>query len=603
MIEQLTLSSFRGSTQPLTVRFTPNKQVALIYGENGSGKSTIVDAVDFVCNQELGAIGDRSGVTAAKYIVSVDATASDLEVCLRSGGMEWCAALSGRTVLVTPDNPPRALVLRRADITRLMEAAPADCYKALQAFITVPHIERAEEALRAAHKRVSAEVDQARRSLEQATRGLATLWQNEGAPAPGAVAWAQAQTREDVNALRNRLDALRELLGAFRETERLRAEARKNHSDLTQVRASLDKLEAAMAAEAGGTDAGDVQLVRLLEEAQRYLQVPHDDAQHCPLCGKPEAPALLLKRIETALARAATLRALLEQQTALQKRLNGLAAIQAATRAQYIEGCHSLAAAMAAAPSAFRGHADVGALEAVEETNDALLAAKDALVDLASREPILGAALDAVQKTLNQLTALRSYLQSIADANAVLAEQQEVQERLTAYLVVVEEERKRYVERLMQQIGDQVNQFYAAIHPGEALGDAAINVKSTGRASLELKARFAGRHEIPPSAFYSEAHLDTLGLCIYLAMAKNADAEAGIVVLDDVLGSLDDLHLQRVVDLLAAEAPHLGHLIITTPSRRWFEQMRASSTLNADLIELQPWGLVRGIGLVRAHAA
>jgi DNA repair exonuclease SbcCD ATPase subunit len=604
MIEQIALTNFRGSTQPFALDFSPGKNITVIFGENGTGKSTIVDAVDFVCNGEFGSISNRSGPSAAKHLVSLDGDIAQLEVRLVYARQAWRARLRGRTVQVTPDNPPRALVLRRADISRLMEAAPAERYKALQRFITLPQIERTEAALRDATRSVGADVDDAQRRLEAATESLTTLWQHEGQPPPNALAWARARTREDSTALRSRVEALQNLRDAFRTTERLRSEAREHAEKSRRLKTELAQTQQAVTAEAGGPQAGDAELVRLLEEARRYLHGPHANAEHCPLCGKPETPAHLIQRIEETLARTTQLRKLLEQQSALQNRLDGIAAIQSATRMNYIDSCHTLAAHMEVAPPAFQRGADVGVLDAVTEDNDTLLAARDVLNGLAAAAPMLDAAIDDVQRSLAQLTALRTYVQSVDAATAVLREQEAVKERLGEYLQVVEAERKRYVDELMQQIGAQVNAFYAAIHPGEALGHASINVKSTGRASLDLQAQFASQEQITPSAYYSEGHLDTLGLCIYLAMAKNAGGNAPIIVLDDVLGTLDDIHLARVVDLLAAEAPHIGHLIITTPSRTWVNHMRdAGGGPHAELLILSEWDLARGIALQeRAHS-
>ena len=43
-INRLKIEGFRGATQPLDLEFDASKPVVLIFGENGAGKSTIVDA-------------------------------------------------------------------------------------------------------------------------------------------------------------------------------------------------------------------------------------------------------------------------------------------------------------------------------------------------------------------------------------------------------------------------------------------------------------------------------------------------------------------------------------------------------------------------------
>ena len=91
------------------------------------------------------------------------------------------------------------------------------------------------------------------------------------------------------------------------------------------------------------------------------------------------------------------------------------------------------------------------------------------------------------------------------------------------------------------------------------------------------------------------AKLDTLGLCVYLALAKHAGAGNALVVLDDVLTSVDDVHLDRIIEVIADEAPHFGQMIMMTHSRACFDRMRISSALPADLIELYGWDLQTGI--------
>lgn len=82
---------------------------------------------------------------------------------------------------------------------------------------------------------------------------------------------------------------------------------------------------------------------------------------------------------------------------------------------------------------------------------------------------------------------------------------------------------------------------------------------------------------------------------MYLALAKHAGAGNSLVVLDDVLTSVDEGHLARIVALLADEATHFGHLIITTHSRAWYEHLLNVGGLNADLFELYGWDLHNGI--------
>ena len=81
--EKLTFVRFRGGSQPVTFEFQPNKKFVLIFGENGTGKSTIVDAIDFVCNNEFGSLRDRSGTTPRTHVVTLNGQPKDLAVTLQ----------------------------------------------------------------------------------------------------------------------------------------------------------------------------------------------------------------------------------------------------------------------------------------------------------------------------------------------------------------------------------------------------------------------------------------------------------------------------------------------------------------------------------------
>jgi len=124
-IERLAFSSFRGATTPVEFQFDPAQSIVLIFGENGTGKSTVADALDFICNQSLGSVRLRSG-TKSGHIVSSEAQGRDLAVELCFGGDVWQASLRSNKPIVTPPQPPQAFVLRRADITRVTESTDSE---------------------------------------------------------------------------------------------------------------------------------------------------------------------------------------------------------------------------------------------------------------------------------------------------------------------------------------------------------------------------------------------------------------------------------------------------------------------------------------------
>ncbi|MDE2382693.1 MAG: hypothetical protein KGL71_10865, partial [Xanthomonadaceae bacterium] len=80
-------------------------------------------------------------------------------------------------------------------------------------------------------------------------------------------------------------------------------------------------------------------------------------------------------------------------------------------------------------------------------------------------------------------------------------------------------------------------------------------------------------------------------------VAKRKAAQASIVVLDDVLTSVDATHLDRIMDLIDDFAASVSQVIIATHYRLWRDKYRwgRSSQARTEVIEFGPWSLTAGI--------
>lgn len=159
-----------------------------------------------------------------------------------------------------------------------------------------------------------------------------------------------------------------------------------------------------------------------------------------------------------------------------------------------------------------------------------------------------------------------------------------------------------------------MGELYEMVHPGEGLDKIALPLHPNRRASLDLKAEFSGR-EVPPQAYFSQSHLDTLGLCVFLALALREASGDKILILDDVLGSVDEPHVDRVIQMVYETAKAFRHTIVTTHYRPWKEKYRWGA-LRPDqpfqFVELKRWTIASGvntgdvipeIGLLKAYLA
>ena len=57
---KLNIEAFRGVSGPFTVDFDTRQNLTVLYGENGSGKTTISDAFEFVIDGTSGSLEEKS---------------------------------------------------------------------------------------------------------------------------------------------------------------------------------------------------------------------------------------------------------------------------------------------------------------------------------------------------------------------------------------------------------------------------------------------------------------------------------------------------------------------------------------------------------------
>ena len=141
--------------------------------------------------------------------------------------------------------------------------------------------------------------------------------------------------------------------------------------------------------------------------------------------------------------------------------------------------------------------------------------------------------------------------------------------------------REGAIQQIFDKIAASVLKYYGRLHDypdgDEAAECTGLNLKATPRAAaggLRLAIEFLNKaHQCNPRAFLSDGHLDSLGLCIYLATVRMFNEPGSLLILDDVLTSVDKEHRHRVADLLLEDFQDF-QMIVTTHDERWFDILR-----------------------------
>ena len=98
----------------------------------------------------------------------------------------------------------------------------------------------------------------------------------------------------------------------------------------------------------------------------------------------------------------------------------------------------------------------------------------------------------------------------------------------------------------------------------------------------------------------SESHLNSFGICLFLASAKHFNKINGFLILDDVVSSFDTNHRRPLARLLRDKFPDTQFLLFTHDDL-WFELLKQDLPSNRWLFkELAKWSHENGVEVIES---
>jgi len=128
------------------------------------------------------------------------------------------------------------------------------------------------------------------------------------------------------------------------------------------------------------------------------------------------------------------------------------------------------------------------------------------------------------------------------------------------------------LEEFLDQFSTDINELYEFMNPNENISKIRLIPleKDDELAGITIEVVFHGTSVSPPHKYISESHLNCLGIAFFLTSAMAFNKQNHLLVLDDVISSFDSGHRKRFADLINERFSNY-QIILLTHERAWFD--------------------------------
>jgi recombinational DNA repair ATPase RecF len=633
-LESAHIEELRG-IRKLDINF--NKGTFAISGPNGTGKSGVIDAIEFGLTGEIGRLTGRGtkGLSVSEHGPHVDKTkfpdAALVELKVFIPVLGKSATImrkvsSPHKPKITPDDDDvktalteladhPEITLSRREILRFILVEPTKRSEEIQTILKLEEIGQLRSVLNAAENKLTqmqkttlAQVEAQRGSLQRHLQ-IATL-------RPEDVLKAANVRRQLLGlATLTELTADTKLDAGLADTPKV-SDFNKESAlrDITALSAAPKEFDGLGKTEVGNIVAEISKLEAdpaLYEALQRHDFVERGlafvDGTECPLCDTAwESEQKLRDHLKAKLKKseeARKLQAGLMKDgaaiAALTMRVVGLLSpVLRLAESQGSRACVQLTA---------RWKADLENIRTKLGTLEGILGLKARLTTGWLEVPMdLGKILSAFNATIEAKPNQTSTLDAqtfLTTAQLRLADYREARRKNEAAVISCAAAKTAY-ETYCEVLEDELNALYEEVQKDFSIFYREINAEDESsftakltptEGSLALDVNFYDRGLFPPGAFHSEGHQDGMGVCLYLALMKRLfGADFTFALLDDVVMSVDAGHRYEFCRLLKTHFPNT-QFVITTHDRLWAEQMKSAGLVTGKTsIAFHSWTIDSG---------
>ncbi len=634
-LESLTIEEFRG-IRSLSLRF--DRTTFAICGPNGTGKSGVVDAIEFALTGDISRLSGEGtdGLTVKSHAPHVDKRNAPQKARVlihgfiptlnKSFTLERSVG-NAKSPKITPSDPDLAqalaevalhpeFALTRREIIKYILATPNNRAKAVQALLRLEELEKVRSSLNTIQNAASREATSCDSSLADARRLLLQALQ--------VSELKKAAVLEAVNALRLNISlpplddleattSLKEGLdsGTTQKPRIVKKQAATdlatlksllNDNEPTDVRTGFDDLRRTF--QTLKDSPGLLASLRREAFLRTGLSVLNGDA--CPFCDAVWEQDLLRERVQAKLAEAKQASALKddlriaaqpveEHFREVETRITSIVG-----QALSLDTSLSTAALKRFAEDLKSRRASLQSLEDIDASirNTHTIAgdrSRDVDAELSNLSKAVAALPDSSKEDAarDQLTLCQDRLETYRRAKRASDHATKASSIAAEAMAAYSKSVTHVLEDIYIAVESDFSTFYKVIHHDDEDDFVGKLLPSLGK--LDFDVDFYGRGFFPPGAYHSEGHQDSMGVCLYLALMRHTLQDRfTFAVLDDVLMSVDAGHRREVCTLLKQHFSGT-QFVITTHDDVWLQHMRTEKIVTKrSFVHFKRWSVDDG---------
>ncbi len=620
-IRSISISGFRGVRKSLSLK--PNANSCLVYGDNGTGKTTMADAIEWLyfdkvkhlSSEEVGKKGE--GIRnihlddAADAKVNVEFSDSKLNCTkvLEMNGDKLQSSTSNKSaefVEYLQSSEQENLILRYSDLVSFVLSTKGEKLRTLSEIIGFGDITKARDVLQKVYRQLSRDIKASNFDNQinnYQSQIIEQLGENITSDKQFLTVIGKLISELGIEASLKTLGDIEGVLEKVKKPDDSGEQKREtflaNLSDrLVNVPVSFDQLEEIYSVYKGRFDGivqdigklKNLELGRLLTAGNDVLTKNVHEEESCPLCLVEQSTDDLKSALELRIKDLEAVR--LEN-----KELND-------TKSEYQ---NALEAARGALTTATR---DPQCSESENEKHKKLLEEilagiakfdgplKSSIVDgeelevvapLKHDRALLESLDELCKKDVKRLRAAKKndpkweahskisiatnayqQIRKLAVAQQKIELQRDVMEDVFRKFLEVQ---KQAMQSFLLTYSTRIDQIYQFLNPGERVENIRLVPIEKGDDLVGLTIEYDFLHAktvSPPQKYLSESHLNCLGIAIFLASVEAFNKKNKFIFLDDVISSFDADHRKRFADLIVEEF-YAYQVFLFTHEGAWFD--------------------------------